>query len=68
MTKDEVVQILGEKYMITSASKDIQGNHIEVLGYKSDIDEEYKLKFVNEKLVKWDREHIQKYITEDSDS
>jgi len=68
MTKDEVIQILGEKYMITSASEDNQGNHIEVLGYKSDSDEEYKLKFVNNKLIEWDRERIPKYITEDPES
>src|SRR5690554_5804286 len=58
MTKDQVVQIMGEKYMITSSSIDEQGNHIEVLGYKSDTYEEYKLKFINDKLIEWERERI----------
>lgn len=45
MSKGEVINILGNKYMITSSSKDPLGNAVEVLGYKSDISEEYKLKY-----------------------
>lgn len=66
MTKDQVIQIMGEKYMITSSSKDEQGNRIEVLGYKSDTYEEYKLKFINDKLIEWEREHTTPYITKEN--
>lgn len=62
MSKNEVISILGEKYMITSSSKDEAGNHTETLGYKSDTAEEYKLVFINQKLTQWSREHIRKHL------
>jgi hypothetical protein len=65
MTKEQVVNILGNKYMIDSALKDEKGNNIQVLGYKSDSSEEYKLKFINNQLSGWNREHIHKYIVQD---
>lgn len=68
MTKNEVIQVLGKNYTITSASKDDEGNYIEVLGYESVYDEEYKLKFINNKLVEWNRERIPKYITTEPES
>ncbi|GAB2529014.1 hypothetical protein [Spirosoma aerophilum] len=65
MSKDQVIQILGDDYMIASSSKDERGNRIEVLAYKSDAYVEYKLKFVNALLAEWNREHINKYIVKD---
>jgi len=65
MKKEQVIAILGEKYMVASASKDEYGNVVQVLGYKSDSSEEYKLKFVNNELKEWNREHISKYIAQD---
>lgn len=65
MTKAEVIQLLGNKYMITSSSNDAYGNPVEVLGYKSDADEEYKLKFLSNKLTEWNREHVNKYVVKD---
>jgi hypothetical protein len=62
MGKDEVIRILGNRYMITSSSKDYLGNSVEVLGYKSDFSEEYKLRFVNDTLTEWNREHVPRYI------
>jgi len=62
MGKDEVIRILGDRYMITSSSEDHLGNTVEVLGYKSDVSEEYKLRFVNKKLIEWNREHVPRYI------
>jgi hypothetical protein len=63
MSKNEVIAILGEKYMIASSSKDANGNPTEVLAYNSS--EEYRLKFVNSKLIEWNREHINKYVVPD---
>lgn len=65
MKKEQVIAILGEKYMVASASKDEYGKLIQVLGYKSDSSEEYKLKFVNNELKEWNREHISKYTVQD---
>ncbi|GGB94820.1 hypothetical protein [Dyadobacter sediminis] len=65
MTKEEVIHLLGNKYMITSSSNDAYGNPVEVLGYKSDADEEYKLKFVSNQLKEWNREHVNKYTVKD---
>jgi len=67
MTKEQVIQILGNKYMITAASKNLLGNAVEVLGYKSDANEEYKLTFVSNKLTQWSREHVNKYVVKDSE-
>ena len=67
MTKDQVIQILGNKYMITSSSRNDKGSPVEVLGYKSDSNEEYKLMFVDNKLTEWNREHVNKYVVKDSD-
>ncbi|GAB3914597.1 hypothetical protein GCM10028803_60290 [Larkinella knui] len=61
MSKEQVIQLVGDDYMIASSSKDDKGNHLEVLAYKSDVDEEYKLKFINSRLMGWSREHINKY-------
>ncbi|HEV7381699.1 MAG TPA: hypothetical protein VGN64_18005 [Dyadobacter sp.] len=65
MTKSEVIGILGQKYMISSSSKDEKGNPTEVLAYKSDSSEEYKLRFINNKLTEWNREHINRYVVPD---
>lgn len=65
MTKSEVIAILGPKYMIASSSKDEKGNPAEVLAYKSDSSEEYRLKFISNKLIEWNREHINKYVIPD---
>lgn len=65
MTKSEVIAILGQKYMIASSSKDEKGDPTEVLAYKSDSSEEYRLKFVSNKLIEWNREHINKYVVPD---
>jgi len=62
MSREDVIRTLGEKYMITSSSNDAYGNPVEVLGYKSDVGEEYKLKFVSNKLKEWNREHVNKYM------
>ncbi|TDE13656.1 hypothetical protein [Dyadobacter psychrotolerans] len=67
MTKEQVIQILGNKYMITASSKSNQGHAVEVLGYKSDTDEEYKLTFISNKLTEWNREHVNKYVVKDSE-
>ena len=67
MEKDEVIRILGNRYMITSSSKDHLGNAIEVLGYKSDVTEEYKFRFVNHKLTEWNREHVPRYMEAPTD-
>lgn len=63
MSKDQVVTILGKDYLIASSSKNDYGKPVEVLAYKSDINEEYRLKFVNDQLTEWNREFINKYIT-----
>jgi hypothetical protein len=65
MTKSEVIAILGPKYMIASSSKDEKGNPTEVLAYKSDSSEEYRLKFISNKLIEWNREHVNKYVVPD---
>lgn len=65
MSKDQVVTILGKNYMIASSSKDDYGRPIEVLAYKSDVYEEYKLKFVDTQLTEWNREYTNKYIVKD---
>lgn len=65
MSKDEVIKILGNDYMIASSLKDERGNRVEVLAYKSDIYEEYKLKFINFQLTEWNREYTNKYIVKD---
>ena len=65
MSKDQVIQILGDDHMVASSSKDERGNRIEVLAYKSDVYEEYKLKFVNAQLTEWNREYTNKYIVKD---
>ena len=67
MTKEQVIQILGDRYMITASSKNNQGHAVEVLGYKSDANEEYKLTFISNKLTEWSREHVNKYVVKDSD-
>ncbi len=67
MEKDEVIGILGNRYMITSSSKDHLGNTIEVLGYKSGHTEEYKFRFVNHKLTEWNREHVPRYLETPTD-
>jgi outer membrane protein assembly factor BamE (lipoprotein component of BamABCDE complex) len=65
MSKEQVIQILGDDYMVASSSKDERGNRIEVLAYKSAAYEEYKLKFVNAQLAEWNREYTNKYIVKD---
>jgi len=65
MSKEQVINILGNDYLIASSSKDIYGNHIEVLAYKSDVHEEYKLKFINAKLTEWNREHTNQYLVKE---
>lgn len=65
MSKEQVIQIMGKDYLVVSSAKDVQGNPVEVLAYKSAVDEEYQLKFVNAQLVVWNREHINKYIVKD---
>ena len=65
MSKDQVVAILGKDYMIASSSKNDYGKPVEILAYKSDVYEEYKLKFVNDQLTEWNREHTNKYIVKD---
>lgn len=65
MSKDQVISILGKDYMIASSSKDAYGKPIEILAYKSDAYEEYKLKFVNAQLMEWNREYTNKYIIKD---
>lgn len=66
MTKAEVIGIMGKKYMISSKSKNAQGELHETLGYKSHVDEEYNLHFINNLLTEWNREYIQAYPTQDS--
>lgn len=65
MDKAEVIGIMGDKYIASSSSKDQYSKLIEILGYKIDDDEEYKLRFVDNKLVEWNREHFIKYKTPD---
>lgn len=65
MTKSEVIGFLGQKYMISSSSKDEKGKLTEVLSYKSDSSEEYHLKFTDDKLIEWKREHINRYVVPD---
>lgn len=67
MEKDDVIRNLGNRYMITSSSKDHLGNVIEVLGYKSDVTEEYKFRFVNHKLTEWNREHVPRFTEAPTD-
>lgn len=65
MSKEQVVKILGNDYLVSSSSKDERGNNVEVLAYKSDIHEEYRLKFINTQLAEWNREFTNKYIVKD---
>ncbi len=65
MSKEQVIQILGGDYLAASSSKDDRGNRVEVLAYKSDVYEEYRLKFVNAQLTEWSREFTNKYIVKD---
>lgn len=65
MSREQVIHILGRDYLVVSSAKDAQGNPVELLAYKSAVDEEYRLKFVNAQLVVWNREHINKYIVKD---
>ncbi|WP_221392163.1 outer membrane protein assembly factor BamE [Dyadobacter sp. NIV53] len=65
MTKEEVIKTLGQKYMITSSARDAYGNPVEVIGYKSDMGEEYHLKFITNKLTEWNRQHINKNVVKD---
>ncbi len=55
MTKENVIDKLGKRYIISSLSEHSQGERIEVLAYKSSVNEEYRLKFINNKLQGWDR-------------
>lgn len=50
MTKNEVIEILGEKYMITASAQDDTGNTVATLGYKSDNSGECKRSFINNRL------------------
>ena len=65
MSKEQVIQILGKDYIVSSSSKDERNNQIEVLAYKSAAYEEYRLKFVNAKLTEWNREFTNKYLIKD---
>ncbi|GAB3900396.1 hypothetical protein GCM10028825_51590 [Spirosoma agri] len=65
MSKEQVIQVLGKNYMVSSSSKDERNNQIEVLAYKSDAHEEYRLKFINDKLTEWNREFTNKYLVKD---
>ncbi|ADY52255.1 hypothetical protein Pedsa_1698 [Pseudopedobacter saltans DSM 12145] len=55
MSKNEVIKAMGKYYIVNSASKDSQENLKEILAYKSDVNEEYKLVFINDKLTEWNR-------------
>lgn len=55
MSKNQVIDIMGKYYIVSSASKDNQENIKEILAYKSDVNEEYKLVFINDKLTEWNR-------------
>ncbi|MBC3783896.1 type VI protein secretion system component Hcp [Spirosoma sp. LMG 31448] len=65
MSKEQVIQLLGKDYIVSSSSKDERGNQIEVLAYKSAVYEEYRLKFVNAQLTEWNREFTNKYLVKD---
>lgn len=65
MSKEQVIQVMGNDYLVSSSSKDDDGNNIEILVYKSDSHEEYRLNFVNNRLTEWNREFTNKYIVED---
>ena len=61
MSREQVIQILGNDYLVTSSAKDERGNPVEILAYKSAVYEEYRLKFVDAQLAEWSREFTNKY-------
>jgi hypothetical protein len=61
MDKDEVIRIMGKHFINSAASKDEQGNKIEVISYSSNWTLEYNLRFVNGKLTEWEKERIYEY-------
>lgn len=65
MSKDQVISVLGNDYLVASSSKDERGNNVEVLAYKSDVHEEYRLRFINAQLAEWSREFTNKYMVKD---
>jgi outer membrane protein assembly factor BamE (lipoprotein component of BamABCDE complex) len=58
MNRNQVVEIMGKLYIVNSAAVNTEGEKEEILAYKSDATEEYRLKFLDNKLVSWDRVHI----------
>lgn len=65
MDKKQVIPLLGKDYIVSASSKDERGNQIEVLAYKSAAYEEYRLKFINARLIEWNRAFTNKYIVND---
>lgn len=62
MDKSQVISVMGEFYLVNSSSKDASGTLTEVLVYKSSSYEEYRLKFLNNKLESWNRVHLREYV------
>jgi len=62
MSRDEVIRVMGNAYLVNSSSKGGDGKLVEVLVYKSSADEEYRLNFNDNTLESWKRVHLREYI------
>lgn len=53
MSKEQVIEIVGKHYEVIAATE-----YLEVIGYKSSVDEIYLLRFENNLLVEWHKEWL----------
>jgi hypothetical protein len=65
MSKSDVIRIMGDLYIVNSNSLNAESKKEEVLVYKSDSTEEFRLKFTDNVLVSWDRVHVNAIVTKD---
>lgn len=65
MTRNQVIEIMGKLYMVNSTSLNAESKKEEVLAYKSDATEEYRLTFIDNVLISWDRVHINTIVTKE---
>ncbi len=63
MTKDEVIGVMGKHYILNANSLNEKGESEQTIAYPLSEQDEFRLKFINNTLISWDRFIVRETIS-----
>lgn len=55
MDKEQVIGIMGNLYLVHANTLNPENKNEQIISFKSSDEEEYRLRFIDDKLVSWNR-------------